>query len=100
MPALDLSRFFVRARRRIVGAPLASHDRSRYALGVTPALGLGIGKALQAARLEAMHALGAKTVLTNADVPDTIAWYKKHFGYREIGRLKKLHSFGLEDVDH
>ena len=106
MPALDLSRFFVaRLGGRIVGAAgytmLSPTEGKTTLLGVNPELsGLGIGKALQAARLEAMHALGAKTVLTNADVPETIAWYKKHFGYREIGRLKKLHSFGLENVDH
>ncbi|NOZ22579.1 MAG: GNAT family N-acetyltransferase [Planctomycetes bacterium] len=56
--------------------------------------GRGIGIKLQTARLEAMAARGVKTVITNADLPATIAWYKKHFGYREIGRLKKVHEFG------
>lgn len=106
MPALDLDRFFVaRLDGRIVGAGgytmLSPTEGKTTLLGVNPELsGLGIGKALQVARLEAMHALGAQTVTTNADIPDTIAWYKKHFGYREIGRLKKIHSFGLEHVDH
>jgi 3-keto-5-aminohexanoate cleavage enzyme len=106
MPALDLDRFFVaRLDGKIVGAGgytmLSPTEGKTTLLGVNPELsGLGIGKALQVARLEAMHALGAQTVTTNADIPDTIAWYKKHFGYREIGRLKKIHSFGLEHVDH
>ncbi|HMA86863.1 MAG TPA: GNAT family N-acetyltransferase, partial [Desulfosalsimonadaceae bacterium] len=55
---------------------------------------LGIGIKLQTIRIEAMAARGVKKVTTNADLPKTIAWYKKHFGYREVGRLKKLHEFG------
>ena len=106
MPALDLDCFFVaRLDGKIVGAGgyamLSPTEGKTTLLGVNPELsGLGIGKALQVARLEAMYALGAQTVLTNADIPDTIAWYKKHFGYLEIGRLKKIHSFGLEHIDH
>ena len=42
---------------------------------------------------------GIKTLITNADIPETIAWYKKHFGYIEIGTLKKVHEFGRTDVD-
>ncbi len=106
MPVLDIDRFFVaRLDGKIVGAAgytmLSPTEGKTTLLGVNPELsGLGIGKALQIARLEAMYELGAQTVLTNADIPDTIAWYKKHFGYLEIGRLKKIHSFGLEHVDH
>lgn len=106
MPMIDLERFFVaRIEGVIVGAAgytmLSPSEGKTTLLGVHPDLsGLGIGKALQVARLEAMYALGAKTVLTNADIPETIAWYKKHFGYREIGRLKKIHPFGLMQVDH
>ena len=106
MPMLDLERFFVaRIDGKIVGAAgytmLSPTEGKTTLLGVHPDLsGLGIGKALQVARLEAMYALGAHTVLTNADIPETIAWYKKHFGYREIGRLKKIHPFGLTQVDH
>ena len=106
MPTLELDNFFVaRLDGKIVGAGgytmLSPTEGKTTLLGVNPELsGLGIGKALQVARLEAMYALGAQTVLTNADIPDTIAWYKKHFGYLEIGRPKKIHSFGLENVDH
>jgi catechol 2,3-dioxygenase-like lactoylglutathione lyase family enzyme len=38
-------------------------------------------------------------VVTNADLPDTIAWYKRKFGYREVGRLAKLHEFGSAERD-
>ena len=60
--------------------------------------GLGIGIKLQTVRLEAMAARGVKRVTTNADLPKTIAWYKKHFGYREIGTLEKVHEFGDPDI--
>ena len=58
----------------------------------------GLGMRLQTARLRAMAALGATTVVTNADRPVTIAWYKKHFGYRQIGTIPKVHEFGDPDV--
>jgi ribosomal-protein-alanine N-acetyltransferase len=58
----------------------------------------GLGKRLQDARLHAMAALGATTVITNADRPVTIAWYKKHYGYRQIGTDPKVHEFGDPDV--
>ena len=37
-----------------------------------------------------MARLGARSVVTNADRPQTIAWYKKHFGYVEIGESKTI----------
>jgi predicted N-acetyltransferase YhbS len=58
----------------------------------------GLGLRLQTARLRAMAALGAQTVVTNADRPVTIAWYQKHFGYREVGSVAKAHEFGDPDV--
>jgi uncharacterized protein (DUF849 family)/N-acetylglutamate synthase-like GNAT family acetyltransferase len=106
MPELDLTRFFVaRMEGGVVGASgytmLSPMEGKTTLMGVIPDLsGLGIGKALQEARLLAMHALGAHTVTTNADIPETIVWYKKHYGYREVGTLAKLHSFGLEQVHH
>jgi predicted N-acetyltransferase YhbS len=63
-------------------------------------LGTGAGSALQVKRLEAMATLGVHTVTTNADRPETIAWYKSRFGYREVGKLAKIHDFGRSDVDH
>jgi len=59
----------------------------------------GIGIRLQEERLLAMAAEGVRKVITNADRPETIAWYKKHFGYREIGKLKKVHEFGDPGID-
>jgi GNAT superfamily N-acetyltransferase len=60
----------------------------------------GIGAALQEPRLQAMAALGVHTVTTNAARPETIRWYKSRYGYREVGRLQKIHSFGHPDIDH
>ncbi|MGH2925773.1 MAG: GNAT family N-acetyltransferase [Solirubrobacterales bacterium] len=69
-------------------------------LAVDPeARGHGIGMALQEFRMELMREAGATRVITNADRPETIAWYERHFGYRRIGELPKLHEFGLPEVD-
>jgi predicted N-acetyltransferase YhbS len=58
---------------------------------------MGIGAALQQARLEAMHRAGVRSVVTNADRPRTIEWYKR-YGYREVGKLTKVAPFGDPDV--
>lgn len=63
-------------------------------------LGSGIGKALQLKRLEVMYKKGIKSVITNSDRKETIVWYKKHFEYKEIGKIKKLISFGENNVDY
>jgi 3-keto-5-aminohexanoate cleavage enzyme len=59
----------------------------------------GIGRALQDLRMELMRDAGATRVVTNADRPETIEWYRRHFGYRVVGEVRKLHEFGLPDVD-
>lgn len=106
MAELDLSCFFVaRCDGQVVGASgykiLSKHEGKTTLLGVYPELsGAGIGKELQIACFEAMFKAGIKKVVTNADRPETILWYKKHFGYNEVGKLKKLCTFGLESVDH
>jgi 3-oxoadipate:acetyl-CoA acetyltransferase len=70
-------------------------------LAVDPAArGHGIGGALQRLRMGRMRDAGATRVITNADRPETIAWYERHFGYRKVGEVRKLHEFGLPDVDH
>lgn len=106
MESLDLSCFFV-ARAvptgQVIGAAgyrILSHDEGKTTLlGVYPECsGSGVGKALHRARLEAMYEAGVRRVTTNADRPETIVWYKKHFGYREVGTLQKLSSFGSDDV--
>jgi 3-keto-5-aminohexanoate cleavage enzyme len=60
---------------------------------------LGIGRALQSLRMDLMRDAGATRVITNADRPETIAWYERHFGYHRVGEVEKLHEFGLPDVD-
>ncbi|MBT8420207.1 MAG: GNAT family N-acetyltransferase [Gammaproteobacteria bacterium] len=106
MERLDLKCFFIaRLQGSIVGAAgykIISETEGKTTLfGVLPEYcGLGIGKKLQHKRMEAMYKAGVKKVTTNADRPETILWYKKHYGYHQIGSLKKLCSFGLEDVDH
>jgi uncharacterized protein (DUF849 family)/N-acetylglutamate synthase-like GNAT family acetyltransferase len=106
MEELDLSCFFVARLRdsgEIIGAAgykLLSPGKGKTTLlAVYPEFtGSGVGKELQIARLRAMYECGVKTVTTNADRPDTIVWYMKHFGYREVGTLEKLCPFGLEEV--
>jgi 3-keto-5-aminohexanoate cleavage enzyme len=106
MEELDLSCFFVaraRASGMIIGASgykiLSREAGKTTLLGVFPEFGgTGIGKELQIARLRAMHEAGVRRVTTNADRPEIILWYKKHFGYHEIGTLEKLCPFGLIDV--
>ncbi|HXK62480.1 MAG TPA: GNAT family N-acetyltransferase, partial [Acidobacteriota bacterium] len=106
MEELDLDCFYVaRLGSRVVGAAgykVLSQTRGKTTLlGVLPEYcNAGIGRMLQDIRLEAMHRVGVKTVITNADRPETIAWYKKHYGYREVGRLAKVSSFGDPSVDH
>lgn len=105
MPALDLDRFFVaELEGEIVGAAgweLIDDELAKTTLlAVLPqARGRRIGEALQRARMEAMARAGARRVRTNADRPPTIAWYKREFGYEEVGRLEKVASFGDPEVD-
>lgn len=106
MEKLDLSCFFVaRVSDQIVGAAgyeLLSPTKGKTTLlGILPEFaGLGIGRALQDARLEVMAGAGIRTVMTNADRPETILWYRKHYGYRHVGKLKKLCDFSLSDVGY
>ncbi len=105
MPDLDWRCFFVaRAEGDIVGAAgykvLSATEAKTTLMAV---LGdfrrYGIGKALQERRMLVLYELGIKTLTTNADIPETIEWYKRHYSYREIGRLKKMHEFGRPDID-
>ncbi|MBN2215513.1 MAG: GNAT family N-acetyltransferase [Bacteroidales bacterium] len=106
MEEIDLNCFFVaRIGRKIVGASgyriLSQTLGKTTLLGVLPEYGQeGIGRMLQDARLRTMFRLGVKKVITNADRPQTIKWYKKHFGYREVGTLKKVSSFGDDNISH
>jgi ribosomal-protein-alanine N-acetyltransferase len=62
--------------------------------------GQGVGLHLQERRMEDMLARGIRTLTTNADLPATISWYRRHFGYRKVGKLKKVHEFGDPAIDH
>jgi GNAT superfamily N-acetyltransferase len=59
----------------------------------------GIGEALQEARLDEMRRRGFRKVRTEADRPKVIAWYKRKFGYTEVGKNPKKHAFSLSEVD-
>lgn len=105
MPELDWKCFFVaRADGVVVGAAgyrvLSATEAKTTLLAVHPDYRrYGIGRALQERRMLTLAEKGIWTLTTNADIPETIAWYKKHFGYRETGKLKKLHDFGRPDID-
>jgi 3-keto-5-aminohexanoate cleavage enzyme len=104
MPELDWRCCFVaRTGERVVGIcgyKMLSETAGKTTLmAVDPAYRrYGLGLRLQTTRLRAMAALGAKTVVTNADRPVTIDWYKKHFAYRQIGTDPKVHEFGDPNV--
>ena len=51
-------------------------------------------------RCNAMYRLGMRKVITNSDLPGTIKWYQKHYGYKIVGTLKKVSSFGSQDIDY
>lgn len=105
MENIDISCFFVAIiDNKIVGASgykiLSDQVGKTTLLGVLPEFnGKGIGRVLQDRRLKAMHKLGVTKVITNADRPSTIKWYKKNYDYYEIGKLKKIVSFGDESID-
>ena len=105
MEELDINCFFVAVvGSKIVGASgykiLNEHQGKTTLLGVVPTYnGKGIGKLLQEKRLEAMYDEGLKTVITNADRPATIKWYKKNYGYKKVGNIKKISSFGDDSIE-
>ena len=106
MPAFDLADVFVAELGGVIvgvaGYTLLGNGRGKTTLmAVDPAFRrYGIGSRLQVLRMRAMREAGCRSVTTNADLPDTIAWYKRNFGYREVGTLAKVHEFGDPLVDH
>ena len=58
----------------------------------------GVGLKLQEKRMDELLNRGIVTLTTNTDLPETIAWYKKHFGYKEVGRKKKKCEFSSPDI--
>jgi len=106
MPVFDLADVFVAEMAGtivgVAGYTLLGDGRGKTTLmAVDPAYRrFGIGGRLQVLRMRAMRQAGCRTITTNADLPDTIAWYKKNFGYREVGTLAKVHEFGDPQRDH
>jgi N-acetylglutamate synthase-like GNAT family acetyltransferase len=105
MPDLTFENYFVaRYGKKVVGfcgyKILSSTEAKTELMVVDPKFrGLGIGDILQAYRMEDMIRKGINKLTTNTDLPATIEWYKKHFSYKEIGKLKKYHEFGDPDID-
>lgn len=106
MPAFDLADVFVAEMDGLIvgvaGYTLLGEGRGKTTLmAVDPAYRrYGIGTRLQTLRMRAMRAAGCRTVTTNADLPETIAWYERRFGYRKVGTLAKVHEFGDPQRDH
>ena len=106
MPVFDLADVFVAEMDGVIvgvaGYALLGDGRGKTTLmAVDPAFRrYGIGSRLQVLRMRAMREAGCRSVTTNADLPDTIAWYKRNFGYREVGTLAKVHEFGDPQRDH
>ena len=104
MGELDHKFFLVAEyKEKIIGAAgftfLSSDIGKSTLLAVHPEfLQLGIGKKLQVMRMEILSGFGCNKIITNADRPETILWYKKHFNYKEIGKISKLNSFGHKDI--
>lgn len=100
---IDFSCFFIaKVEDRIVGVSgykiLSNTEGKTRLLAVYPELqGTGIGKALQDIRLETMFQKGIKKVFTYPDRADINLWYKKHYGYVEKGKRKKLSDHGSSD---
>lgn len=85
----------------VAGFRLISENVGRTMLMAVPKKyrGLGIGLLLQKHRMNVLFKKGVKTLESYTDRPKTIEWYKKHFGYVEMGKKKKDNAFSLSDVD-
>lgn len=106
MPAFDLADVFVAEMDGLIvgvaGYTLLGEGRGKTTLMAVDLAyrRFGIGTRLQTLRMRAMRAAGCRTVTTNADLPETIAWYERWFGYRQVGTLAKVHEFGDPQRDH
>ena len=106
MPAITYENYFAaRMTGKVVGfcgyKILSPTEAKTELMVVHPdCRGLGIGYKLQVRRMEDMLARGIRILTTNTDLPATIEWYQRHFGYRKVGTLKKIHEFGDPNIDH
>ena len=104
--SLDIKRTFIAlVDDEIAGVAsyliLSDEEAETASLAVDPKFkGLGVGYALQLARLKEMKARGFQRVHTETDREETINWYIKKFGYKIVGTNPKKHDFSLKDVDH
>ena len=105
MPGLTFENYFVaKVDSNVVGFSgykiLSEHEAKTELMVVdTQARGLGIGYALQVRRMEDMIKKGILMLTTNSDLTESILWYKKYFGYKEVSKLKKIHEFGNPHID-
>jgi ribosomal-protein-alanine N-acetyltransferase len=106
MPSLTYENYFVAKNDdgNLVGFSgykiLSEHNAKTELMVVdNHARGQGIGYALQVRRMEDMLNKGIRMLTTNTDLPASIHWYIKLFGYKEVGKLKKIHEFGDPDID-
>lgn len=105
MPGLTYENYFVAKNDgNVVGfcgyKILSEHDAKTELMVVdSQTRGQGIGYALQVRRMEDILNKGIWTLMTNTDSPASINWYKKHFAYKEVGKLKKIHEFGDPNID-
>jgi N-acetylglutamate synthase-like GNAT family acetyltransferase len=105
MPGFEVERCFVAEVEGLVvgaaGFTVLEDGRGKTTLlSVDPDVRrFGIGRVLQEMRMRELAGRGCPSIVTNADLPETIAWYKKHFGYREVGRIPKLHEFGSPEFE-
>ncbi|MFZ5564167.1 MAG: GNAT family N-acetyltransferase [Thermodesulfobacteriota bacterium] len=100
MPALTFENYYVAEAGGVIagfcGYKVLSPTTAKTELMVVDRTfrSRGVGNLLQEFRMQKMADAGIETLTTNTDLPPTIAWYKKHFGYKEVGTLKKIHEFG------
>ncbi len=105
MPGLTYENYFVAKNDgNVLGfcgyKILSEHDAKTELMVVdTKFRGLGIGYALQVRRMQDLLNKGIYNLKTNTDLPDSILWYKKNFGYKQVSKLKKIHEFGDPNID-
>ena len=105
VPTLDWNRFWmIKLDGKVLGASgycvLENGDAKTTLMAVLPECkGKGYGLALQTYRMNRALAEGCQFMHTNSDIPEVIQWYKKHFNYKVVGSVAKLHEFGRPEID-
>jgi len=106
MPRLTLENYFVAKNKdeEVIGFSgyeiLSKHLANTELMAVDEKYrGKSIGYLLQVRRMEDILSKGISLLTTNTDLPESIRWYKKHFGYKEVGQIKKKSKFSDPDID-